>query len=81
MSSVYIIVLTLIINDYALTNVPEGVQAIFNAHGSQFFKSFIFWDITPCSSFKVKQTTQHYIPEGRTHHNHCHESLKSYNYL
>jgi hypothetical protein len=37
MSSVYIIVLTLIINDFALMNVPEGVQAIFNAHGSQFF--------------------------------------------
>jgi hypothetical protein len=37
MSSVYIIVLTLIISDYALTNVLEGVQTVFNAHESQLF--------------------------------------------
>jgi hypothetical protein len=33
-------------------------------------KSFIFWDITPCSSSKTsvdfRRTTRHYIPEDRT---------------
>jgi hypothetical protein len=58
-------------------------------------KSSIFWDIMPCSPLKVNQrfrgtyssktsansqwTTQCYIPEGRTLHNHGCENIKSYN--
>jgi hypothetical protein len=51
-------------------------------------KSYVFWNITPCSPLKVSwhcrgspvdfpKTTQSYIPKDRTH-NYCCENIESY---
>jgi hypothetical protein len=42
---------------------------------SEILKTAIFWDITPCGSYKSQG---HNIPEDGIFRSHCHENLKSY---